>query len=93
MMMRSRSLLSVIFCTHHCRGRFRWWSLAGTPQWQRSGANKFRRHMQMAPMLSNFAQRTVGAYDYEGLLGLQAKGGEGRKKIFLLNRSFAQQQP
>ena len=47
MMMRSRSLLSVIFCTHHCRGRFRWWSLAGTPQWQRSGANKFRRHMQM----------------------------------------------
>ena len=37
------------------------------------GANKFRRHMQMAPMLSNFAQRTLeqeqlwnGIYHPEG---------------------------
>ena len=38
-----------------------------------AGANKFRRHMQMAPMLSNFAQRTLeqeqlwnGIYHPEG---------------------------
>ena len=53
-----------------------------------TGANKFRRHMQMAPMLSNFAQRPE-LRELEHVRELLRES----EKIFLVNRSFAQQHP
>ena len=87
MMMRSRSLLSVIFLHTSLS-----WQISlveqsgarGTPQWQRSGANKFRRHMQMVYPSDCRSLRQLWYYIL--LLVVLCFS------FPLLNRSFAQQQ-